>query len=80
MIEKGTKAWELKMKGQTQALIQVGGGIDARTAPLAAQAGAEVFVAASAIFGHPEGIATGIGAIRSALEAQEAPLIDENEA
>jgi len=69
---------ESKLKGRTQALIQVDGGIDAQTAPLAAQAGAEVFVAASAIFGHPEGIAVGIGAIRSSLEAQGAPLVDAN--
>ncbi len=32
--------------------IEVDGGIDAETAPVAAQAGANVFVAGSAIFGH----------------------------
>jgi ribulose-phosphate 3-epimerase len=33
--------------------IEVDGGIDAETAPRAAEAGANVFVAGSAIFGHP---------------------------
>jgi ribulose-phosphate 3-epimerase len=32
--------------------IEVDGGIDADTAPIAAAAGANVFVAGSAIFGH----------------------------
>jgi ribulose-phosphate 3-epimerase len=39
--------------------IQVDGGIDAETLPIAKQAGANVFVAASAIFKHPEGIEAG---------------------
>jgi ribulose-phosphate 3-epimerase len=34
--------------------IEVDGGIDAETAPLAAAAGANVFVAGSAIFGHDQ--------------------------
>ena len=33
--------------------LEVDGGIDVDTAPHAAQAGANVFVAGSAIFGHP---------------------------
>jgi ribulose-phosphate 3-epimerase len=37
---------------QLQVDIEVDGGIDVRTAPTAARAGANVFVAGSAIFGH----------------------------
>jgi ribulose-phosphate 3-epimerase len=33
--------------------IEVDGGIDPDTAPVAARAGANVFVAGSAVFGHP---------------------------
>jgi ribulose-phosphate 3-epimerase len=33
--------------------VEVDGGVDAETAPVAARAGANVFVAGSAIFGHP---------------------------
>jgi ribulose-phosphate 3-epimerase len=35
--------------------LEVDGGIDAKTAPLAVQAGANVLVAGTAIFGHPDG-------------------------
>jgi len=60
-----------QLEGQTKALIQVDGGIDSQTAPQAMQAGAQVFVAASAIFKYEQGIPQGIAAIRSALEQPE---------
>ena len=47
--------------------VEVDGGIDPETAPVAARAGANVFVAGSAIFGHPrpweaaESIRTAVG-------------------
>jgi ribulose-phosphate 3-epimerase len=47
--------------------IEVDGGIDAKTAPLAVKAGATVLVAGNAVFGHKQGIAAGIRAIRSAV-------------
>jgi ribulose-phosphate 3-epimerase len=52
------------------ALIQVDGGINETTAPLTRHAGAEVFVAASAIFKHPEGIRVGVESLRRALETK----------
>jgi ribulose-phosphate 3-epimerase len=48
--------------------IEVDGGIDARTAPLVARAGATVLVAGKAVFGHKQGVAAGIKAIRDALD------------
>lgn len=48
--------------------IEVDGGIDAKSAPLAVKAGATVLVAGSAVFGHRGGIAGGIKAIRDALD------------
>jgi ribulose-phosphate 3-epimerase len=47
--------------------IEVDGGIDARTAPLVVNAGATVLAAGSAVFGHKQGIAAGIRAIRKAI-------------
>jgi ribulose-phosphate 3-epimerase len=47
--------------------IEVDGGIDAKTAPLVVKAGATVLVAGSAVFGHKQGIAAGIRAIRQAV-------------
>ena len=48
--------------------IEVDGGIDAKSAPLVVKAGATVLVAGSAVFGHKDGIAGGIKAIRDALD------------
>ena len=47
--------------------IEVDGGIDAKTAPLVVKAGATVLVAGSSVFGHKQGIAAGIRAIRGAV-------------
>jgi len=44
------------------------GGITAAIAKAAYQAGVQVFVVATAIFKHPEGIAGGLRALREALE------------
>lgn len=51
------------------ALVQVDGGITVKTIGRAAAAGAEVFAAATAVFGHPQGIAAGLSALREALGA-----------
>ena len=47
-------------------LIQVDGGITAETLPHTYRAGARVFVAATAIFKHPDGPAAGIRELRQA--------------
>src|SRR4030043_433890 len=43
-----------------RAWLEIDGGINSNTIPQAMEAGANVFVAASAIFNHPDGIAKGI--------------------
>ena len=48
--------------------IQVDGGVDADTLPITKQAGANVFVAASAIFTHPEGTEAGMRKMKQALD------------
>jgi ribulose-phosphate 3-epimerase len=57
MIEQANTACEL----------EVDGGIDAETAPLAAAAGADVFVAGSAIFGDGSGVAEAMARLRAAI-------------
>jgi len=47
--------------------LEVDGGIEAHTAPLAVEAGARVLVAGSAVFGVREGVAAGIERIRASL-------------
>ncbi len=49
------------------ALIEVDGGISAETISETVAQGAQVFVAASAIFDHPQGIAAGIQALQAKL-------------
>jgi ribulose-phosphate 3-epimerase len=47
--------------------LEVDGGIDAATARLAVEAGADVLVAGTAVFGHTEGVAAGILSLRASL-------------
>jgi ribulose-phosphate 3-epimerase len=49
--------------------LEVDGGISAVTLPQAREAGANAFVAASAIFEHPDGISGGIRALREVATA-----------
>jgi ribulose-phosphate 3-epimerase len=51
VMPKVEQARELREAGGLSFAIQVDGGIDERTAPVAAAAGADVFVAGSAVFG-----------------------------
>lgn len=69
VLPKVERIKDSKAEGKTLALIEVDGGISAETAPSAAQAGAEVFVAASAIYKHIDGTTAGVHALRNALSA-----------
>ncbi len=51
-----------------QCEVEVDGGIDATTAPLAVRAGATVLVAGSSIFGAPGGVATAMQRLRTAVD------------
>jgi ribulose-phosphate 3-epimerase len=62
----------LLMDVEPRPRIQVDGGITAETAPSAASAGADVFVAASAVFKHPDGINAGVQSIKNSLEGIKA--------
>jgi pentose-5-phosphate-3-epimerase len=49
--------------------VEVDGGIDAETAPLAVRAGATVLVAGSAVFGGSDGVTWAIGRLRAVADA-----------
>jgi ribulose-phosphate 3-epimerase len=51
----------------SSAWLEVDGGISVQTIRRVTEAGADAFVAASAVFGHPDGIAAGIHTLRSML-------------
>lgn len=52
-----------------RAWLEVDGGISERTLPQVKGAGADVFVAGSAVFNHPGGIAEGVRALKSVLKS-----------
>ncbi len=52
---------------QSTAWLEVDGGISAATVSRVREAGAEAFVAAYAVFHHPDGIAAGIQALRNEI-------------
>ncbi len=47
--------------------VEVDGGVDDETAPLAAQAGADVFVAGSSIFGNKAGVTAAMDGLRTRI-------------
>ncbi len=75
MPEALPKVRELRQKldaANPDALIVIDGGIDAETLPAALEASVQVFVAGSSVYGHPDGVAAGIQALRDAsLQGQE---------
>ncbi|MBW8012651.1 MAG: ribulose-phosphate 3-epimerase [Chloroflexi bacterium] len=58
---------EMLDKENPKALVEVDGGISVHTLPQVKEAGAQVFVAASAIFNHSGGIATGLRELKDRL-------------
>jgi ribulose-phosphate 3-epimerase len=52
------------------ARLEVDGGVSVQTIAQVREAGADVFVTASAVFKHPDGITAGIQALRNSLSAQ----------
>ena len=57
----------LDLVGKQDTEIEVDGGISADTLPLVQSLGANIFVAASAIFNHPQGIRAGVSALKAAI-------------
>jgi ribulose-phosphate 3-epimerase len=56
----------------SDAVVQIDGGIDVNTAPLAAAAGATAFVAGNAIFAQPDPLAAAAGLRTAALSGRPA--------
>lgn len=64
-VSKITQVRRALDKFNPNGMIAVDGGITEETLPLTLQAGAQIFVAATAIFKNPAGIAAGINALRA---------------
>jgi ribulose-phosphate 3-epimerase len=71
MPETIAKVSEIRIKLnalRSDAWLEVDGGIDVQTLPKMKEAGATAFVAATAVFKHPEGPAAGVRSLRSLLD------------
>jgi ribulose-phosphate 3-epimerase len=69
VVPKIAQLAQMRDEPNSKAMIEVDGGISAETLPAAREAGAQVFVAASAVFRHPKGIAAGVQALKDKLPA-----------
>jgi ribulose-phosphate 3-epimerase len=67
MIEKIIKVRSMINTSGLPVDLQVDGGINTQTLPTVLNAGANVIVAASAIFSHPAGIKAGVAAMRETI-------------
>lgn len=67
VVPKIARVRQMIEERHLNTLIQVDGGITHVTLPVTYQAGARVFVAATAIYKNPAGIAAGIRALRDAV-------------
>jgi ribulose-phosphate 3-epimerase len=54
---------------KSTAWIEVDGGIDLETLPMTLEAGATAFVAATAVFKHPDGTQAGVKALQNAIRS-----------
>jgi ribulose-phosphate 3-epimerase len=59
----------------SEARLEVDGGLGPANAAAVVEAGADVVVAGSAVYGHPRGAVEGVRALRSALEAAGTRLV-----
>ena len=55
---------------RSSAWLEVDGGINVETLPRMKEAGATAFVAATAIFKHPEGAAAGVRSLRDVIAGE----------
>jgi ribulose-phosphate 3-epimerase len=66
MVDKVCRTSAMLRAHNPQCELAVDGGIDADTAPAVVSAGANVLIAGSAIFGHPDGPRAGLHALAAA--------------
>ena len=72
MLQKIRALAELRAAHGLRFEIGVDGGVNPDTAPLVARAGADVLIAGSAVFHHPEGLVDAVAELRR-LAAEAAP-------
>jgi ribulose-phosphate 3-epimerase len=69
VLPKVTQIRKLLDKHNPNALLEIDGGINIETLPAVIDAGVQVFVVATAVFRHPDGIKAGIDALKAQFPA-----------
>ncbi|BDI31260.1 ribulose-phosphate 3-epimerase [Capsulimonas corticalis] len=72
MLQKIRSLAECRAANGLRFEIAVDGGVNADTAPLVARAGADVLIAGSAVFHHPEGVGAAMDELRKGAAAVRA--------
>ncbi|HEX9069302.1 MAG TPA: ribulose-phosphate 3-epimerase [Ktedonobacterales bacterium] len=67
MLSKIERVRAMITQARVTCDLEVDGGIAAATAPRVVHAGANVLVAGSSVYGHPQGVAAGIAALRQTI-------------
>jgi len=67
MLPKIERVRQMVEYAKLSCEVEVDGGVDESTAPLAFAVGADVFVAGSSIFGDGAGVATAMGRLRASV-------------
>jgi ribulose-phosphate 3-epimerase len=70
MLQKVRVLSEMRSAGGYRFEIGVDGGVNPDTAPLVRRAGADVLIAGSAVFHHPEGVAAAMEELREAASTK----------
>lgn len=68
-LDKARRMRDMLDRSGSAAALEVDGGVTAENVRTLADAGVDTFVAGSSVFGHPEGAAAGLKAIRQALDS-----------
>jgi ribulose-phosphate 3-epimerase len=66
-LSKIARVRQMVERSNARCEVEVDGGVDEATAPLAGAAGADVFVAGSSIFGYTAGVAAAMSRLRASL-------------
>lgn len=74
-VDKVRRCGRLLDAACSDAELEVDGGVTAETAPLLVAAGATVLVSGTALYGHPQGLAAGVRALRESASAPRAALV-----
>jgi len=74
-LPKIARVRQMIERARVRCELEVDGGIDALTAVLASTAGADVFVAGSAIFGSTDGVAAAMGRLGTAVARETASVL-----